>query len=152
MQANGVDIKGAVWFETGAATLNGGKLNYFGNEIPLTLQGVIVINTNLVFLAEWFRFQEAAPGYVPDCEDTLTPATLSTPSASPTNLMSSRYAAEVCICVLGVAIFPSVQMFKDFASVKFNGLFVLPSRPRPVVLPFMLPVSRIPWDRILVLL
>ena len=73
MQANGVDIKGAVWFETGAAMLNGGKLNYFGNEIPLTLQGVIVINATLVFLSEWFRFQEEAPGYVRDCEDTLYP-------------------------------------------------------------------------------
>lgn len=74
MQANGAgDIKGARWFEAGAAMLDVGKLNYFGFEIPFTLQGVIVINAALIFLVEWFRFQEFSPGYEPDCEDTLYP-------------------------------------------------------------------------------
>lgn len=73
LQANGADIKGAVWFESGAAMLNGQTLNYNGFPIPLTLQAVIISNAALVFLAEWFRWQEFAPGYEPDCEDTLYP-------------------------------------------------------------------------------
>ena len=73
MQSNGADIKGAVWFETGAAMLNGQTLSYNGIPIPLTLQAVIIANAALVFLAEWFRWQEFAPGYEPDCEDTLYP-------------------------------------------------------------------------------
>lgn len=67
------DIKGAVWFESGAAMLNGGKLNYFGVEIPFTLQFVIITNAAALFFAEWFRWQEFAPGYEPDCADTLYP-------------------------------------------------------------------------------
>ena len=43
-QANGADIKGGTWFETGAEMLNGGTLNYFAvpwgiinNPLPLFL-------------------------------------------------------------------------------------------------------------------
>eukprot|EP00892_Ulva_mutabilis_P008083 jgi/Ulvmu1/5647/UM231_0010.1 len=74
LASNGVEgIKGARWFETGSAMLNGETLNYFGTPIPINLQGVIITNAALVFLAEWFRWQEFAPGYEPNCDDTLYP-------------------------------------------------------------------------------
>lgn len=47
-QANGADIKGGTWFETGAEMLNGGTLNYFAVpwgvvQNPLPLAAVTLI-------------------------------------------------------------------------------------------------------------
>ena len=51
-QANGADIKGGTWFETGAEMLNGGTLNYFAvpwgiinNPLPLFLIVLIEVRT-----------------------------------------------------------------------------------------------------------
>jgi len=70
---SGVPTKGAIWWETGSAMLHEGKLNYFGVPVPFGLQTVIIVNAALVFLTEWFRWQEFAPGYEPRCDDTLYP-------------------------------------------------------------------------------
>ncbi len=59
-QANGADIRGGTWFETGAEMLNGGTLNYFAvpwgiinNPLPLFL--VTVIEVVLLGAAEKYR-------------------------------------------------------------------------------------------------
>merc|ERR1719487_2340644 len=64
LEANGADIVGGTWFETGAKMLNGGTLNYFAvpwkeipNPLPLFL--VIAIEAVLMFGVETFR---RAPG------------------------------------------------------------------------------------------
>lgn len=71
MQANGADIRGGTWFETGAEMLNGGTLNYFAvpwgiinNPLPLFL--VTAIEVVLVGAAERYRSTgEGPPGYSP---------------------------------------------------------------------------------------
>ena len=70
-QANGADIKGGTWFETGAEMLNGGTLNYFavpwaviGNPLPLV--AVTAIEVVLMGAVERFRQQgQGPPGYSP---------------------------------------------------------------------------------------
>ena len=71
LAANGADIKGATWFETGAAMLNGGTLNWFAVPIanvpnPLPLFAVVGINTALMAAVEKFRSSAEGPaGYSP---------------------------------------------------------------------------------------
>jgi len=71
LAANGADIKGATWFETGAAMLNGGTLNWFAVPIanvpnPLPLFAVVAINTALMAAVEKFRSSAEGPaGYSP---------------------------------------------------------------------------------------
>ena len=59
-QANGADIHGGTWFETGAEMLNGGTLNYFAvpwgvinNPLPLVL--VTLIEVGLLGAVETYR-------------------------------------------------------------------------------------------------
>ena len=61
VQANGADIKGGTWFETGAEMLNGGTLNYFAvpwgiinNPLPLVV--VTLIEVGLLGAAENYRY------------------------------------------------------------------------------------------------
>eukprot|EP00963_Diacronema_lutheri_P012219 scaffold1671_cov344-Pavlova_lutheri.AAC.48 len=71
LAANGADIKGATWFETGAAMLNGGTLNYFAvpfglidNKLPLF--AVVAIEVALMGAAENYRRTGTGPaGYAP---------------------------------------------------------------------------------------
>jgi len=71
LQANGADIKGGVWFETGAEMLNGGTLNYFAvpwgivsNPLPLFV--VAAIEAGLVGAVEVYRRNGSGPaGYSP---------------------------------------------------------------------------------------
>jgi len=71
LAANGADVKGATWFETGAAMLNGGTLNYFAvpwanisNPLPLFV--IVVINTALMGAVENYRRTGEGPaGYSP---------------------------------------------------------------------------------------
>ncbi|KAG2501533.1 hypothetical protein HYH03_000040 [Edaphochlamys debaryana] len=71
LQANGADIKGGVWFETGAQMLNGGTLNYFAVpwgiiDNPLPLFAVVAINVALMGAVEAFRGKGEGPaGYSP---------------------------------------------------------------------------------------
>ena len=60
LAANGADVKGATWFETGAAMLNGGTLNWFAVPIanisnPLPLFAVVAVNTALMAAVENYR-------------------------------------------------------------------------------------------------
>lgn len=59
-QANGADIHGGTWFETGAEMLNGGTLNYFavpwgviGNPLPLV--AVTAVEVVLLGAVETYR-------------------------------------------------------------------------------------------------
>jgi len=71
LQANGADIHGGTWFETGAEMLNGGTLNYFavpwgviGNPLPLVL--VTLIEVGLMGAVETYRKNGTGPqGYSP---------------------------------------------------------------------------------------
>lgn len=71
LQANGADIKGGTWFETGAEMLNGGTLNYFavpwgviGNPLPLVV--ITLIEVVLLGAVETFRKNGTGPkGYSP---------------------------------------------------------------------------------------
>jgi len=71
LAANGADIKGATWFETGAAMLDGGTLNYFAvpwavisNPLPLFL--IVLIEVGLMGAAETYRRTGTGPaGYSP---------------------------------------------------------------------------------------
>ena len=71
LAANGADVKGAVWYETGAAMLNGGTLNYFAVpwanlSNPLPLVGVVASNVVLLAAVEGFRRNGSGPaGYSP---------------------------------------------------------------------------------------
>ncbi|PSC71090.1 Chlorophyll a-b binding chloroplastic [Micractinium conductrix] len=71
LAANGADVKGATWFETGAAMLNGGTLNWFAVPIanvsnPLPLFAVVAINVALMGAVENFRRTAEGPaGYSP---------------------------------------------------------------------------------------
>jgi len=71
LQANGADIRGGTWFETGAEMLNGGTLNYFAvpwgivnNPLPLIL--VIAVEVGLMGAVEFYRRNGTGPaGYSP---------------------------------------------------------------------------------------
>jgi len=71
LEANGADIIGGTWFETGAKMLNGGTLNYFAvpwgivnNPLPLFV--VIAIEIGLMAAVESYRRSGAGPaGYSP---------------------------------------------------------------------------------------
>lgn len=71
LQANGANIVGGTWFETGAEMLNGGTLNYFAvpwgivnNPLPLFL--VVAIEVVLMGAVEKFRADGTGPqGYSP---------------------------------------------------------------------------------------
>ena len=71
LAAYGADIKGATWFETGAAMLNGGTLNWsvapFGVlSNPLPLAAVAVVNAGLMAAVEGYRAKGEGPsGYAP---------------------------------------------------------------------------------------
>jgi light-harvesting complex II chlorophyll a/b binding protein 5 len=71
LQANGADIKGGTWFETGAEMLNGGTLNYFAVpwgvvQNPLPLAAVTLIEVVLLGAVEKFRVDGTGPaGYSP---------------------------------------------------------------------------------------
>ena len=71
LSVNGADIRGAQWFETGAAMLNGGTLSWFAApfgqiDIPFNLPIVLVINTALMGAVEVFRRNGTGPaGYSP---------------------------------------------------------------------------------------
>ena len=70
-QANGANIKGGTWFETGAAMLGGGTLNYFAvpwavvnNPLPLVV--VTAIEVVLLGAVEKYRSDgQGPPGYSP---------------------------------------------------------------------------------------
>ena len=71
LQANGANLVGGTWFETGAEMLNGGTLNYFAvpwgiisNPLPLFL--VVAIEVVLMGAVEKFRADGTGPqGYSP---------------------------------------------------------------------------------------
>ncbi|GLC40691.1 Chlorophyll a-b binding protein CP26, chloroplastic [Pleodorina starrii] len=71
LQANGANLKGGVWFETGAEMLNGGTLNYFAVpwgivSNPLPLFAVIAIEVGLMGAVEFYRRNGTGPaGYSP---------------------------------------------------------------------------------------
>jgi len=71
LAANGADIKGATWFETGKVLLEGNDLNYFAvpwgvvnNPLPLIV--VLGAQVGLMGAAEKFRVDKTGPpGYAP---------------------------------------------------------------------------------------
>merc|ERR1712193_118205 len=71
LEANGADIVGGTWFETGAKMLNGGTLNYFAvpwgivnNPLPLFL--VVAVEISLMAAVESYRRNGSGPaGYSP---------------------------------------------------------------------------------------
>lgn len=71
LEANGADIVGGTWFETGAKMLNGGTLNYFAvpwgivnNPLPLFL--VVVVEVGIMAAVESYRRSGSGPaGYSP---------------------------------------------------------------------------------------
>mmetsp|Transcript_12225 Transcript_12225/g.37697 ORF Transcript_12225/g.37697 Transcript_12225/m.37697 type:complete len:296 (-) Transcript_12225:182-1069(-) len=87
LAANGADIKGAVWYETGAVML-GDVLNYdaepwgvINNPLPLVV--VTAIEVGLLFFVETYRSKGTGPqGYVPGKGD-FTTGDLEAASADP---------------------------------------------------------------------
>jgi hypothetical protein len=71
LQANGADIRGGTWFETGAEMLNGGTLNYFAVpwgivSNPLPLFAVVAVEVALMGAVEAYRRNGTGPaGYSP---------------------------------------------------------------------------------------
>ncbi|GIL79814.1 hypothetical protein Vretimale_12430 [Volvox reticuliferus] len=71
LQANGANLKGGVWFETGAEMLNGGTLNYFAVpwgivSNPLPLFAVVAVEVGLMGAVEFYRRNGSGPaGYSP---------------------------------------------------------------------------------------
>merc|ERR1719473_1099025 len=71
LEANGADIVGGTWFETGAKMLNGGTLNYFAVpwgiiNNPLPLFAVIAVEIGLMAAVEKYRREGSGPaGYSP---------------------------------------------------------------------------------------
>merc|ERR1719235_2890543 len=71
LEANGADIIGGTWFETGAKMLNGGTLNYFAvpwgivnNPLPLFI--VVAVEVGLMAAVESYRRSGKGPaGYSP---------------------------------------------------------------------------------------
>ncbi|WCJ29024.1 Chlorophyll a-b binding protein CP26 chloroplastic [Euphorbia peplus] len=58
----------AVWFKTGALLLDGGTLNYFGNQLPINLVVAVVAEVVLLGGAEYYRITNGL-----DFEDKLHP-------------------------------------------------------------------------------
>jgi len=71
LQANGADIVGGTWFETGSKMLDGGLLKWFAVpwgvvEIPLPLFAIVIVNTGLMAAVELYRGNGKGPaGYSP---------------------------------------------------------------------------------------
>jgi light-harvesting complex II chlorophyll a/b binding protein 5 len=71
LEANGADIVGGTWFETGAKMLNGGTLNYFAVpwgivNNPLPLFAIVAIEVGLMAAVESYRRNGKGPaGYSP---------------------------------------------------------------------------------------
>merc|ERR1712144_77946 len=71
LEANGADIVGGTWFETGAKMLDGGTLNYFAVpwgilNNPLPLFAVVAIEVGLMAAVESYRRSGKGPaGYSP---------------------------------------------------------------------------------------
>merc|ERR550537_1420359 len=71
LEANGADIIGGTWFETGSIILNGGTLNYFAvpwgvENNPLPLFVVVAIEVGLMAAVETYRRSGTGPaGYSP---------------------------------------------------------------------------------------
>lgn len=71
LEANGADIVGGTYFETGSKMLDGGLLNWATPPLgivtnPLPLLAVVVINVALMGAVEKFRADGAGPaGYSP---------------------------------------------------------------------------------------
>merc|ERR1711865_1056495 len=71
LEANGANLYGSTWFETGAQMLNGGTLNYFAVpwgiiSNPLPLFAIIVIEIGLMGAVETYRRSGTGPaGYSP---------------------------------------------------------------------------------------
>jgi len=71
LEANGANIHGGVWFETGAEMLNGGTLDYFAVPFgvvsnPLPLIVIIAIEVGLMAAVEGYRAKgQGPPGYSP---------------------------------------------------------------------------------------
>merc|ERR550514_1538457 len=71
LEANGADIVGGTWFETGAKMLNGGTLNYFAVpwgivNNPLPLFAIVAIEVGLMAAVENYRRVGTGPaGYSP---------------------------------------------------------------------------------------
>lgn len=71
LEANGADIHGGTWFETGAEMLNGGTLDYFAVpwgivDNPLPLFVVVVVEVGLMAAVENYRRTgEGPPGFAP---------------------------------------------------------------------------------------
>lgn len=55
------DVPGAVWFNTGAAMLDGGLLEYYGVGIPLPLIVVVAIEVGLMAAVEKYRKDNDGP-------------------------------------------------------------------------------------------
>jgi len=69
---DGTSFVGAVWWQTGAAMLDGGLLKFFGAEIPLPLILVAAIEVALLGGVETFRSKNEGP-YFGGNLDTLYP-------------------------------------------------------------------------------
>lgn len=102
LQANGADIKGGTWFETGAEMLNGGTLNYFAvpwtvinNPLPLFI--VIAIEVVLMGAVEKFRSDGTGPaGYSPGTRGLLLlPTDLARPACVHITRVQGSLAAQL---------------------------------------------------------
>jgi light-harvesting complex II chlorophyll a/b binding protein 5 len=58
---DGSQITGAVWYETGAAMLDGGLLKYYGLSVPLPLILVVVLEIGLMGAVEKYRSSNDGP-------------------------------------------------------------------------------------------
>merc|ERR1719189_2880785 len=54
-------VPGSVWFNTGAAMLDGGLLNYYGLQIPLPLILVVAVEVGLMGAVENYRKNNDGP-------------------------------------------------------------------------------------------
>jgi light-harvesting complex II chlorophyll a/b binding protein 5 len=89
LEANGANITGGTWFETGAQMLGGGTLNYFAVpwgvvNNPLPLFAVVAVNTGLMAAVEFYRKNGSGPaGYSPGAPLFQLPPLLQMDSAEP---------------------------------------------------------------------
>ena len=134
LAANGADIKGATWFETGSKMLGGGTLNWsvapFGVlSNPLPLAAVVVVNVALMAAVEGYRAKGEGPaGYAPGVGkfdagvysgmDPLYPGGPFDPLVSGGPRARRRFCAAAC----GVAASPMRR---------FRGMIVPPLLPPP---------------------
>lgn len=85
LQANGADIYGGTWFETGAEMLDGGTLNYFAVpwgvvNNPLPLAAVTAIEVILMGAVERFRsVLFSIERHQPSCQSPVCCLLLHTP-------------------------------------------------------------------------